>query len=508
MNGRSAETGPAADEPAGETIGLGLGENWSSASTSKPKRRFWESKSSAEKKSVESTGKKSSEIPSRKTMETTASPRSKSPGLFGRLIGGGSSKSTTPPVPQLPAFVSDPSADGPLEGTLTLLAAQKFLPLFSNLVALAVLLPLGTDAKSPSRLLRHAADTLLNFPITLEELDGYATSWLQPVTGATIVYPSLAPLPSRLLDLLTRACDAYFPTDAPPGAAGNGPPHPDEVLTGGAGESAKAEEVLGPIVLLLRKLSLLAEPAGGLKDIVLPYNMSVLSYVVSRSENSSNLFRSDRANPLEQRTDLIGHLLRLLSSIFLPNTAHGVGEFLFNLCNRDPVLFCTEIGYGNASGFLQNIGQLIPPPQMPTTRMDRQHASSSSAGTTSTSPRFTEVRSNGSDRVGSPKPAGRLVNPITGAYEQPSSSPAIEMTSEEKLLEAERLYTLFDRMAKTGVMEVENPVNKARSEGKFVETSDEAEEELRRLKEQEEKDEKEAEEEMRRWKERGKQGNK
>ena len=80
------------------------------------------------------------------------------------------------------------------------------------------------------------------------------------------------------------------------------------------------------------------------------------------------------------------------------------------------------------------------------------------------------------------------------------------MTSEEKALEAERLYTLFDRMAKTGVMDVENPVNRARSEGKFVETSDEAEEEFRRLNEQEEKDEKEAEEEMRRWKDRGKQG--
>ena len=113
--------------------------------------------------------------------------------------------------------------------------------------------------------------------------------------------------------------------------------------------------------------------------------------------------------------------------------------------------------------------------------------------------------SNGGSRVGSPKLAERLVNPITGAYEQPSTSPAIEMTSEEKVLEAERLYTLFDRMAKTGVMEVENPVNKARNEGKFVETSDEAEEELKRLNEQEEQDEKDVEEEMKRWKERGKQ---
>lgn len=200
---------------------------------------------------------------------------------------------------------------------------------------------------------------------------------------------------------------------------------------------------------------------------------------------------SDRSIPLEQRHDLIGHLLRLLSSILLPNTAHGVGEFLFNLCERDPRLLCTEIGYGNASGYLQNIGQLIPPPQMP----DRV-ARPGPGGTASSnsSPRLSEEASSFS----------RPVNPITGAYEAPPDLNAVEMTDEEKAIEAEKLYVLFDRMAKTGVMKVENPVDKARSEGRFVETNEEAEAELRRLAAEEERDEIEAAEEMRRWKDRSK----
>lgn len=193
---------------------------------------------------------------------------------------------------------------------------------------------------------------------------------------------------------------------------------------------------------------------------------------------------SDRTIPLEQRTDLIGHLLRLMPSIFLPNTAHGVGEFLFNLCNRDSKLFCREIGYGNASGFLQNIGQLIPPPQMPLSK------------------------GSGKDREGGE--GRRVINPITGAYELPFSSTVqgapekMDMTSEEKLVEAEKLYVLFDRMAKTGVMDVENPVEKARNLGQFQETSDEAEAKLARLNLQDEVDEREAEAEMKKWKQRTK----
>lgn len=70
------------------------------------------------------------------------------------------------------------------------------------------------------------------------------------------------------------------------------------------------------------------------------------------------------------------------------------------------------------------------------------------------------------------------------------------MTEEEKEREAEKLYVLFDRMTRTGVMEVDNPVRKARAEGRFAETTDEAEAERKRLQAEDERIEREVEEEM------------
>jgi hypothetical protein len=188
---------------------------------------------------------------------------------------------------------------------------------------------------------------------------------------------------------------------------------------------------------------------------------------------------SDRTIPLDRRPDLIGHLVRLLSSIVLPNTAYGVGEFLYNLADRDPTTLCTMIGYGNASGFLQNRGQLIPPPPI-----------SIPSPSSPTSTREEE----------------RYVNPITGAYDLPSDSSVPEMTEEEKQAEAEKLYVLFDRMASTGVMEVENPIRAAQSQGKFVEATEEREEELRREREEEEEEERQVGRELEAYRNRKKGG--
>lgn len=168
----------------------------------------------------------------------------------------------------------------------------------------------------------------------------------------------------------------------------------------------------------------------------------------------------------------------------LPNTAYGVGEFLYNLCHRDPTILCQQIGYGNASGFLQNRGELIPPPPAPATKGKGKASTSTARSSTPTGAQIREI------------------NPITGAYEATdSSNPMDDMTQEEKERESERLYVLFDRMAKTGVMNVENPIEKARNEGRFVETSEDVEAERRRAEEEEEREEREVEEDLRRYKE-------
>ena len=65
---------------------------------------------------------------------------------------------------------------------------------------------------------------------------------------------------------------------------------------------------------------------------------------------------------------------------------------------------------------------------------------------------------------------GNEINPVTGqrrdmelAVEGP------EMTDEEKEREAEKLFVLFERLKATGVVDVVNPVEQARREGRFEE---------------------------------------
>lgn len=195
-------------------------------------------------------------------------------------------------------------------------------------------------------------------------------------------------------------------------------------------------------------------------------------------------FGSDRSIPLDRRPDLIGQLIRLSSSILLPNTAYGVSEFLYNLCDRDPEKLSLAIGYGNASGMLQNRGELIAPP-------------------VAASPDATRADSGTKANSGSAVP----VNPITGAVEERSSAmdELARMTDEEKEREAEKLYVLFDRMNRTGVMStVENPVDKAKKEGKLEQSRDEQEAERRRLEQEDDELEREVERELAAYKERKK----
>lgn len=104
-----------------------------------------------------------------------------------------------------------------------------------------------------------------------------------------------------------------------------------------------------------------------------------------------------------------------------------------------------------------------------------------------------------------PSTSAKVVNPITGAYYDTSDKGKegeVQMSEDDKLREAEKLYVLFERMEKTGVMGVENPIKKAQKEGKLVYGDGVEEEERKR--EEEEKEEKEVEDEMRRYRERKK----
>lgn len=65
------------------------------------------------------------------------------------------------------------------------------------------------------------------------------------------------------------------------------------------------------------------------------------------------------------------------------------------------------------------------------------------------------------------------INPVTGQRLDMEESPRLaDMTDEEKEREAEKLFVLFERLRKTGVVDVENPVSKAGREGRFEEVPD------------------------------------
>lgn len=98
--------------------------------------------------------------------------------------------------------------------------------------------------------------------------------------------------------------------------------------------------------------------------------------------------------------------------------------------------FSQQVGYGNAIGFLVNRGIAVEPPQ------------------------------------GEADASNKIINPITGQYvdAETQEGPSLaDMTDEEKEREAERLFVLFERLKKTGVIDVENPVAKAMREGRLQE---------------------------------------
>lgn len=68
------------------------------------------------------------------------------------------------------------------------------------------------------------------------------------------------------------------------------------------------------------------------------------------------------------------------------------------------------------------------------------------------------------------------INPITGQYLENETPSLINMTDEEKEREAERLFVLFERLKKTGVMDVKNPVEESIKSGKYFEMENKDEE--------------------------------
>jgi Guanine nucleotide exchange factor synembryn len=216
-------------------------------------------------------------------------------------------------------------------------------------------------------------------------------------------------------------------------------------------EGVILDDTLTPLVVLLTRLAAGDESAKlRMKEWILPSDLCVDYQVLCWWLPCMRCYiHRDRTSPLEEREDLLGRCIRLMSSVYFARVKDSMGELLFTICDSDgesmiqliiitssSVLSAStlagQIGYGNCAGFLFNKGIMAPP-----------------AGTTDAE--------------------GAAINPITGIRSQNRPNPGDEMTEEEKELEAEKLFVLFDRLEKSG-MGV-NPIRKAQQEGKLEEIS-------------------------------------
>lgn len=289
------------------------------------KKRFWRSR----EKSGGSSTPTSPEVGADAALDATSpvsSPslpsgeepaRSKSPLSFAkRAVDAVKHRSNSPSQKSIDSQTSSPTLNSTSPASLAselqegnspdglyLTASHLFLPLFQPYLSIAVRLPLLPPAspaspspslKDPSLIVRAALATLLNFPTELEELSGYSTSWTQYVPsrladdGTVLHGGGVGSLGERLIELLEGVCNAYFPVDRVPaspklvtkkdreeGKKLVPPVAPDEWIQPGEGEATKIEEILGPVMLLLRKMSMIGEAQYVFQNVLLPPNVFV-----------------------------------------------------------------------------------------------------------------------------------------------------------------------------------------------------------------------------------------
>lgn len=152
----------------------------------------------------------------------------------------------------------------------------------------------------------------------------------------------------------------------------------------------------------------------------------------------------DRSQPLGKGDSLPARLLRLSTSAVSISLKEPLSNLLFALSDEDPGKFVENVGFGFAAGYLQNHNIPVPTQRNDPSLGNRQHST---------------------------REAG--INFVTG--QNLADEPEVEltdMTEDEKMREAERLFVLFERLKKTGVIDVRNPVEEAMRSGRFEEVDD------------------------------------
>ncbi|KAI6249252.1 hypothetical protein HI914_02510 [Erysiphe necator] len=189
------------------------------------------------------------------------------------------------------------------------------------------------------------------------------------------------------------------------------------------------EQNVTPLILLFQKLNDLAPQViqAQLQQLLLP-SLEDRQQILGRAESTPS------------------RLLRLLSNPMTPKLRESVSNLLFELSGKDAGKLIHNIGYGFASGFICNHDIPVPENLLETSDISQGHSDENLVNE---------------------------INPVTGQLlEEEEKINIKDMTDEEKEREAEKLFVLFERLKKNGVISVKNPMELYQNSGKFEELKD------------------------------------
>ncbi|THV45178.1 hypothetical protein BGAL_0520g00020 [Botrytis galanthina] len=162
----------------------------------------------------------------------------------------------------------------------------------------------------------------------------------------------------------------------------------------------------------------------------------------------------DREQPVGRGESLSARLIQLSTSPMAPQVRESISALLFELSDKDASTFVQNLGYGFASGFLFQHNVPIP-----------ENAFEA----------WSTENDKGNGKTRPSQDSGKAVNPITGQLlEAEEKIDLPEMSQEEKEREAERLFVLFERLKKNGIITATNPMEEALQQGRFEELEDDA----------------------------------
>ncbi|KAG0199859.1 hypothetical protein BGX28_006927 [Mortierella sp. GBA30] len=306
----------------------------------------------------------------------------------------------------------------------------RFQSLLPTIVSILITIPPPTpNPLEPPH--AHAIHVLLNFPISSSAL--------------LVTRSQQATLLGVLLQILDDTLRHSLNTD-------------EEASTDGLSNGTELDEIVPPLIIVLTNIaSAGGEGRAALKARMLPDDV-------------------DRTKPLDKGDSFSARLIRRMTSMRFPQIRETVNQLLFVVCDEDPAILTRHVGYGNAAGFLMNRNLGVPasvsgagPDEASSDTGEISTSGPASESTASSS--STDGTANAQSPTTDPNmSSGRrtssasAVNPITGAYyPDPSAirTAMADMTEEEKEEEASKLLDMFDKLRRTGVMDVRNPALEA-----------------------------------------------